>query len=241
MAKSFIWRGKKPVTNFGPRIYAPMYVASDGTPEFNKKLIDYVLECENSIAKEPIVSELHKSSSDPYKYTQQWKQHNLIDDTGPRKDGDHLKKFNPNPELMKELFDKIRTNYLLMLSELNFPRKKVWIHAWGNVIRQGEHISMHQHVPTDLGYLACVYYPQTSPTDLYMSNPISTNNDMISIPTKENTIVFFPSWMPHFSSGMEESGYRISIAADIVLEETMAANPWRPHILFDDPATMPGL
>jgi hypothetical protein len=241
MSNSFIWRGKEPQSKFGPRIYAPMYIASDGNADFNKKLIDYVLECENLIAQEPIVSKLHKSTADPYKFTQQWKQHNLLDDTGPRKDGDHLTKFTPKPELMAELFDKIRTNYLLMLAELNFPRRKVWIHTWGNVIRQGEYISFHTHVPTDLGYLACVYYPQTSPTELYMVNPISGNNDVLAIPTKENSVVLFPSWMPHCSTRMEEPGYRISIASDIVLEETMASNPWRPHILLDDPETMPGL
>jgi hypothetical protein len=240
MANSFIWRGKEPKSKFGPRIYAPCYSALDGNTDFNKRLIDYVLECENLISEEPIVSELHKNSSDPYKLTQQWKQHNLIDDSGPRKDGDHLKKFNQNI-VTKELFNKIRTHYLLMLDELKFPRMKVWIHAWANVIRQGENISLHTHVPTDLGYLACVYYPQTSPTELYMLNPISNESDMISVPTKENSIVFFPSWMPHCSSTMTEEGYRISIAADIVLEETMAANPWRPNILLDDPNTMLGL
>lgn len=241
MTKSFIWRGKEPVTKFGPRIYAPMYFTKDGTEEFNKRLIDYILECEKICMKEELVSDLPKSESDPYKYTQQWKQHNLLDDFGSRKNGNDLEKFKSN-DVQKELFDKIRTNYLLMLQEFKFPRIKCWIHAWGNVLRPGEFISKHSHIPGDQAYLANVYYPHSAPTSLFLVHPISTDRDeVIDVPTVESSLFFFPSWMEHVGSKVEYDGLRISVATDIVTEKTMLTNPWRPHLLFDDPETMPGL
>lgn len=236
-----IWRGKEPVTKFGPRIYAPMYFTKDGTEEFNKRLIDYVLECEKICEGEELVSDLPKNQSDPYKLTQQWKQHNLLDDSGPRKDGDHLVKFKSNP-VQKELFDRIRTNYLLMLQEFKFPRIKCWIHTWGNVLRKGEFISKHSHIPGDQAYLACVYYPHSAPTELLMIHPISTDrDDFVSIPTVESTFAFFPSWVAHVGTQVDYDGLRVSVASDIVTEKTMETNPWRPHLLLDDPDTMPGL
>jgi hypothetical protein len=239
MSQCFIWRGEEPVTKFGPRIYAPMYMSKDGTKDFNKRLIDYVLECEKVLEDEELVSELPKNNADPYKYTQHWKQHNLLDDTGSRKDGDHLEKFKPNP-VQKELFDKIRTNYLLMLQKFKFPRIKCWIHAWGNALRKDEFISKHSHIPSNQAYLASVYYPHSSPTDLLLLHPISPEVT-IKIPTEENSLIFFPSWISHVGTKVDYDGLRISVASDIVTEHTMNANPWRPHILFDDPDTMPGL
>jgi hypothetical protein len=241
MTQALIWRGKEPLTKFGPRVYAPMYFTKDGTEDFNKRLIEYVLECETVLEKEELVSELTKNPSDPYKYTQQWKQHNLLDDSGPRKDGDHLEKFKSNL-IQKELFEKIRTNYLLMLQEFKFPRIKCWIHAWGNVLRQGEFISRHSHVPGEKAYLAVVYYPHSAPTNLALLHPISDDkDDIVAIPTKESSLCFFPSWMVHVGDKVDYDGLRISVAADIVIEATMKNNPWRPHILLDDPETMPGL
>jgi hypothetical protein len=241
VAKGIIWRGTEPITKFGPRIYAPMYFTKDGTEEFNKRLIEYVLECEKICVTEELVSDLPKNTSDPYKYTQQWKQHNLLDDSGSRKDGDHLKKFKSNP-IQKELFDKIRTNYLLMLEEFKFPRIKCWIHTWGNVLRPGEFISKHSHIPGNQAYLASVYYPHAAPTKLALLHPISNDeDDLVVIPTVESSLVFFPSWITHVGTKVEYEGLRISVASDIVTERTMQHNPWRPHLLFDDPETMPGL
>jgi hypothetical protein len=50
----------------------------------------------------------------------------------------------------------------------------------------------------------------------------------------------WPSWVTH-QTNTTKHNLRVSVASDIVTEETMVANPWRPHILLDDPATMPGL
>ena len=236
---SFIWRGKDPKTKFGPKLYAPVYLADDGTPDFNSRLVNYVLECEKQLESEELVSDVLKANTDSYKYTQHWKQHNLIDDSGDRLGGETITKFQPN-EVTKELFDKIRTNYLLFLDELKMPRTKVWIHTWGNVIRTGQNISYHTHINSEYSYLACVYYPQTTSAGLNFINQI-VPEDGLSIPCKENTMLMFPSWVLHGSDVYNGEHLRVSIASDIVLEESVLANPWRPHILLDDPNTMRGL
>lgn len=235
---SFKWKAYEEVKSpFALNIDIPLYFAKDGTPDFNKRLIDYVLECEKIITNEELVSEVQKNDMDPYPYTQHWKQHNLVDDTVPRLNGDHLERFKTDP-VQKELFDKFRENYLLFLAETKTRRVKVWVHVWANVLREGQFISPHSHISNQYSHLAGVYYPQTCNTDLYLAHPF-VKDLVYTVKTEESKLIFFPSWMNHLSS--KTNDLRVSIAADIVTEETMLANPWRPHILFDDPATMKGL
>ena len=236
---TIIWKGNQlPNTNFAIDINAPVYTSKDGTPEFNKALIDYVYECEQVLEREELVSPVTKNEIDPYKYTQHWKQHNILDDSGPRLDGDHLEKFKTNP-VQQLLFNKLRENYLLLLADLKYPRKKVWIHSWANIIRHGEFISPHTHIVNHNSYLASVYYPQSSKASLYLAHP-TDHESFLKVDIKESNVLMFPAWVKHHSD-INNEGDRVSIAADIVVEDIMLKNPWRPHILFDDPKTMKGL
>ena len=234
-----VWfEGATPLTKFAPKFKVPIGVGVSGSNGLVDRLTKYVLTLEETIiSKEELVSPVPKSEADPYRHTQQWKQHNLLDDVVGL-EGEHLERF-PHDPAIEELFTVIRTGYLEFLSKLNYPRRKVYIHGWANVLRDSEWISKHRHITTEESYLACTYYLTTNKTSLYLENPLV--GDVINVPTEEKKLIFFPSWMPHWSDKIEGDSIRISLAFDIVTESCTIKNPWRPHRLLDDPATMPGL
>ncbi len=232
------WTGPEPKTKFAPKFKVPLYVATDGTQEFVDRLYNYVLKVENEIiAKEALVSEVPKPEHDPYQHTQQWKQHNLLKDFAG-KDGNNLERF-PSDPVQDELFNLIRTNYLVHLANLNYPRIKAYVHCWANVLQKGQWISRHNHMCHESAYLAGTYYLTGNATSLYMENPMNPK-DIVQVATEKRKMVLFPSYLQHWSDVCHEE-YRVSIAFDVVLDDTVFANPFRPHILLDDPTTMPGL
>ena len=225
-----------PLTKFAPKFKVPIGIGKDGSTDFVNRLTSYLLTMEETIIKhEELVSSVPKSKIDPYKHTQQWKQHNLLDDV-PGKGGEHLQRF-PKDSVVEEFFTILRNSYLEHLANLRYPRIKVYAHSWANILRDGEWISKHSHMSDSNAYLAGTYYLTTNKTALTLENQF----DRIDIPTVAQTMVFFPSWMLHYSDKVEGENLRISIATDIVTEDSIKGNPWRPHRLLDDPVTMPGL
>ena len=240
MMNTFIWEGPKPKTGFAPKFKAPIYLAKDGSDDFVERLTNYVLDVENNIiAQEALVSEVPKPKIDPYRHTQQWKQHNLLCDFAGL-EGEHLKRFPPD-QVITELYNLIRTNYLVHLANLRLPRLKAYIHCWANVLQSTEYISKHNHMFHDNSYLSGTYYLTTNKSNLYIENP-TNGRDGLTVPTEQKKLIFFPSYLVHYSDPcQDDETHRISIAFDIVLEDIVAGNPYRPHMLFDDPDTMPGL
>jgi len=238
MSKTKYWTGPEPRTPFAPSFLVQHYTAKHGTEDFKRRLIEYCLKCEKMLESEDLVSEVIKNTGDPYAFTQHWKQHNLLDDSGDRMNGNHLERF-PEDEVQGEFFKMIREHYLRFIYALGYERRKVYIHTWANCLRSGQFVNRHCHVSGPNSYLACVYYPQASDTSLYLLNPFD-ESDAIEFPTVSGGIVMWPSWTLH-QTNTTKHDLRVSVASDIVTEETMIANPWRPHILLDDPATMPGL
>lgn len=233
-----IWFNSVPPRNkFAPNLKIPLYRAVEGNNLLSDKLTDQILSFEKQITEEKLVSEVPKNEIDPYSFTQHWKQHNLFWDKDAL-GGNQLQRFPMTGELTT-LFHIIRKNYLLFLKELNYPRMKVYAHAWANVLRDGEWISRHHHMNDDTAYLSGTYYLSTVPTELSIISPIRPDH-MEVFPTIKNNIIFFPAWVPHQSSVYKGSELRISIAIDIVMEVNIITNPWRPHVLFDDPDTMEG-
>lgn len=234
-----VWfEGEKPETKFAPSFKIPLGIGTDGSSEFVNRMTSYVLNLEETIiVKEELVSPVPKSGEDPYPFTQQWKQHNLLDDVVGL-GGEHLARF-PHDPVIEELFTIIRRNYLEHLANLRFPRRKAYIHGWANVLRGDQWISRHTHMTNSEAYLACTYYLTTNKTSLYMENALA--GDTIAVTTDAAKMVFFPSWVPHWSDKVPNDNVRISLAFDIVTENTVKGNPWRPHRLLDDPLTMPGL
>lgn len=234
-----VWfEGTPPLTKFAPKFKVPLGVGFSGTDNLVKNLTSYVLKLEEDIiSKEGLVSSVPKSEQDPYRHTQQWKQHNLLDDIAGL-GGEQLRRFPKDP-VIEELFTMVRTNYLEYIAKLGIPRRAIYIHGWANVLRDGEWISKHRHITNEESYLAATYYLTTNSTSLYFENPLI--GDMVGVTTEKKKLVFFPSWLPHWSDPVSDEGLRISIAFDLVTENCVKGNPWRPHRLLDDPATMPGL
>lgn len=226
-----------PKTKFAPVLHVPCFKITDGSDALINALKLQVLELEKQITTEELVSEVPKMGVDPYPYTQHWKQHTLFWDRSAL-DGEHLERFVMTTEFEK-LFHLIRKQYLLFLKELNYPRVKVYIHGWANVLREGQWISKHYHQDDEVAYVSGTYYLTTVPTHLDLINPLRTNFKD-SIPTTKGTMLFFPSYIPHESTVYHGDDVRISIAFDIVVESCIRSNPWRPHVLFDDPDTMDG-
>lgn len=234
-----VWfEGSTPLTKFAPKFKVPLGIGFSGTTDFIQRLTDYLLKVEKEIiVHEELVSKVPKNENDPYKHTQQWKQHNLLNDVEGL-GGEHLQRFPKDP-VIEELFNLIRTNYLEFLAKLKYPRQKIYIHAWANVLRNGEWISKHSHFNNDEAYLAGTYYLTTNETALYLEN--SLTGEAVNITTEQRKIIFFPSWIPHWSNKVDNDSIRISIAFDLVTEDAAIANPWRPHRLLDDPKTMQGI
>jgi hypothetical protein len=232
------FNGVKPLTKFAPTFKVPLGIGTAGDSAFVRRMTDYILKVESDIiVKEELVSSVPKSDEDPYKHTQQWKQHNLLDDI-PGLGGENLTRF-PSDPVIEELFQILRTNYLEFLAALGYPRRKVYVHAWANVLRSGEWISKHRHITSEESYLAGSYYLTTNNASLFFENPLI--GDVISVETEARKFVFFPSWLPHWSDKVTDESLRISLAFDLVTEASVKGNPWRPHRLLDDPDTMQGL
>jgi len=235
---SVIWfNSVKPHNRFAPNLKVPIYTAKEGSTDLIAKLTKQILAYENQITTEKLVSEVPKGSDDPYAWTQHWKQHSLFWDKNV-KGGDQLERFEMTPELEK-FFHIIRKNYLLFLKELNYPRVKIYIHGWANVLRKGEWISLHHHMADETAYLSGTYYLTTNDTSLKLKSPIRTDQ-IEEFCTKAGSMIVFPSYIPHESSVYNGDDLRISIAYDLSMESNTLSNPWRPHHLFDDPDTMEG-
>lgn len=226
-----------PNTPFAPNFKIPLYYDTTVDKRLLGFLTQYIRDLEkNYIRKEPLISEVPKSFLDPIEFTQQWKQHNLVGDTRLDSDTEGFKRFPTNLSV-ERLFDIIRRNYLTYLELLNYERRKVFIHAWANVVRDGEFISPHTHDQTANGYLACNLFVTYSKSNFVLSK----EGSQLLFPSSPGGIIFWPSCLLHHTEPHEGLTERITISADIVLPEIVEQQPHRPYRLLDDPETMPGL
>jgi hypothetical protein len=227
-----------PETPFAPSFRIPIYDTFSGADVNNIAAMNkYVLDMERKIIKhERLISDVPKSKIDPYEYTQHWKQHNLLDDTPPPADDGTIIRFPKDPS-MDYLFKLLRRNYLQFLKETGHERRKVWIHCWANILREGEFISPHTHALTADGYLAGTLYLSNSPGNFQIYKE-GTIYELIPSP---GHMILFPSCLTHYSDKHIGRLPRVSLAFDIVVESMMKTHQHRPHMLFDDPETMKGL
>ena len=228
-----------PETPFAPNFRIPIYDSGSGADANNIALINkYVLDMERKIiAKEALISSVPKSETDPYKYTQHWKQHNLLDDQPPPADDGTVTRFPKDPS-MDYLFKLLRRNYLQFLRETGHDRRKVWIHCWANILRDGEFISPHTHSVAANAYLAGTLYLSRTTNGIFKIYKEGTTYEVMPNP---GHIIIFPSCLTHYSEKHEGKWARVSLAFDIVVESLMETHKHRPHMLFDDPETMKGL
>lgn len=226
-----------PATPFAPNFNIAIYENQIINPELMGELTRYVGELERTIIKkEQLVSEVPVASQDPYPYTAQWKQHNLLDDTPHKGDTSNLVRF-PKHRSTDNLFYFIRQHYLEYLRLLNVPRSKIWIHAWVNILRNGQWITPHHHLQTKDAYLSGSVYVTSSKANFI----IEKEGTAMEFTTEAGKIMFFPSCLTHYSQTYEGNTTRISISFDLVVKDTMESSKMRPYRLLDDPDTMPGL
>lgn len=225
-------------TKFAPVLKMPLYVGEFTSDRFISNLQEQCLQFEKQIMSEELVSEVPLNLKDPYPWTRHWKQHNIFWDCSAL-GSEHLERFPMSPELEK-LFHVVRKNYLLYLKEMNYPRVKVFINGWFNVLRKGQWISLHHHTSDGYSYVSGTYYLTSNPTSLALINPIRVDQKEV-FSTVKGRLIMFPSYVPHESTVYDGDDMRISVAFDITVPESADSNPWRPHVLFDDPETMDGL
>ena len=97
--------------------------------------------------------------------------------------------------------------------------KPVYIQCWYNVLRKGEQIKKHKHTSLSneecfLSGNLCVNVDKTS---TYYLPPFFEKQ--IQIKNKNNQIVFFPSWLEHYTDDVNNSFERITIGFDIKYTE----------------------
>jgi hypothetical protein len=226
-----------PETPFAPNFRIPIYEHIKGDSDNLAKVTKYVLDLERKvISKEKLISDVPKSKEDPYQYTQQWKQHNLLDDIAPPADDGTVTRFPKDPS-MEFLFKIIRRAYLEFLKETGHERRKVWVNCWANILREGEWITPHTHAVTPNAYLAGTVYLTNTPGNFFIYKEGST----FEVKPEVGKVIIFPSCLTHYSEKHEGRMPRISLAFDIVVESLMETHLYRPHRLLDDPETMKGL
>jgi hypothetical protein len=227
----------EPNTPFAPNFKIPVYHNTVLDPRFMGHLHQHVRELERDyIKKESLISEVPKSHLDPLEYTQHWKQHNLLGDIKLDTDPADFKRF-PSSFTTERLFTLIRHHYLTYLDLLNFQRRKVYIHAWANILRAGEHISPHTHDQSCNGYLACNLFVTPSNANFI----IDKESNQMHVASEQGVIIFWPSCLSHHTGVHEGASERVTISADIVIPEYATQQPHRPYKLLDDPDTMQGL
>jgi hypothetical protein len=227
----------QPNTPFAPNFKIPIYEGDTRDMRFMGFLSQYIRDLENKFIKnEKLISEVPKSHLDPLPYTQHWKQHNLVGDYPLESDPSDFKRF-PETFLTTRLFEVIRLHYLKYLDMLNFERRKVYIHAWANVLNKGEFISPHTHDQTCNAYLACNMFVTQSNANFILDK----ENNQLLVPSRPGTILFWPSCLSHQTEIHDSNHHRITISADIVVPEVAELQPHRPYRLLDDPNTMQGL
>ena len=139
---------------------------------------------------------------------------------------DHTKKiYNCLSEKIKTLSKNIFDHHKLIYNDFEITG------MWSNVIKQNNDIQIHNH-PNN--FLSGVYYLQTddnSPNIVFtdprqQSNVITPkasertihNSSIWWIKPKQNTVIFFPSWLQHYIESSKSKEKRISIAFNIMFK-----------------------
>lgn len=114
------------------------------------------------------------------------------------------------------------------MTELGQPAGKTYIQCWTNILRNnGRSIVPHHHADghtwagDDLqqySYLSGNICIQTFGTNTYYQNPF-LDRQIAPLPNNNGEMIFFPSFILHWTDANTESLPRITISFDIVTEE----------------------
>ncbi len=98
-------------------------------------------------------------------------------------------------------------------------------HSWINILRKGEQAPRHCHILKNEKSISWVLFLSDSDTNLNLESPhmfyeeeTLKYNTYLRVLTRKGTIIFFPSWVFHFTDVHKEFDQRISIAGKFVLD-----------------------
>lgn len=193
---------------FTPSLHLKLYNASISQDLTNRLRDIIILEEPNILANVPPAN-----PNDPDWMTGRLWNYNFLD-------LDHLE--------IKQLKQWIKDQYIQYMSLLGKEPDKVYIQCWVNIIRNnGRRIVPHHHAdghssdnnaPQEYSYLSGNLCIQTINTSTWFRNPFLDKN-ICAIPNIDGEMIFFPSFLTHWTDINQSEKPRITISFDIVLEE----------------------
>lgn len=131
-------------------------------------------------------------------------------------------------EEVRQLKSWIKEQYIYYMGLLNHPPEKVYIQCWVNIIRNnGRRIIPHHHAdghsstvdaPQEYSYLSGNLCIQTVETNTWFRNPF-LNKKASAIKNIDGEMIFFPSFITHWTDVNKSEKPRITISFDLVTEE----------------------
>lgn len=126
-------------------------------------------------------------------------------------------------EELKTLKDIITFKSQDLISELGLDLKVTDHHAWLNLLKTGEQATRHCHIIKDEQSISWVLFLDDSDTLLNIEAPHFIHeegkvkyNTYIKIRPQKGKLIFFPSWMFHFTNIHKEKAPRLSIAGKVI-------------------------
>lgn len=172
-------------------------------------LIDIVLKEEHNILSS---TEKQEFESDSSWITGRLWQYNFLDLDYPE---------------IKNLHNFIRDSYVEFMGEIGQPAGKTYIQCWVNIIRNnGRRIVPHNHSDghsnnintQEYSYLSGNLCVQTNNTNTYFRSPF-LDKQVIALPNIDGEMIFFPSYITHWTDINTSDNPRITISFDIITEE----------------------
>ena len=126
-------------------------------------------------------------------------------------------------EQIRSLEKFILESYKGFVTELGIKEYKIYVHAWINIVRKGEKITLHNHadahakIPDIHSYISGNLCITADNTGTYFKSPYTSQSHGIrNVPGECH---LFPSFINHFTSENQSDNPRYSIAFDIITEE----------------------
>lgn len=188
-------------TPFAPFWKAELYEASISDYNICNNLFDIILQKEKDIIKDnPSVQNDGGTGLGSNSLTSKFSSYNI---------------FTWNEQPVQTFYKFVKKEYSNFLSVLELPNEKCMVQCWANVMRAGDKIEPHWHSSSPRTFLSAHFCVKTNNTETLYQNPYMPS-EWISFPNKIGNIMFFPSWMVHTTSPVQENDVRVTIALDLV-------------------------
>lgn len=171
-----------------------------------KRLAEIVLAEEQTI----LSSTQSRSSEDDNWLTQRLWQYNFLD-------FDYYE--------VRQFKEWLKQNYISYMNQVGLSVGKTYIQCWANkIINDGRNIVPHNHTdahanaPCQYSYLSGNICLQAIDTKTHYANPFDIRM-FIGVENKQGEMIFFPSYVMHWTDKNQSEIPRLSLAFDIITEE----------------------